>query len=307
VIAGDDCRSDLLVAARRGRLSDGGRLALDAHLAGCPSCRMSHEVSADFDGAEAVDLRDGARIRALADRARSSVGSGASLGRVGSARSRDKRSGTPVRLRALGAAAALIVFCGSASAAVWWWRRSAPERATVAPRAAVSTPPASAPARRREEALVPQPPPLVAPIRLRPRPALHAALETRAGLAASATSILQQATEARQRGDRARAAELYRRLQHEFPASAEAVLSAIPLGGLLLGDGLPRAALVQFDDYLGRSQGGALIPEALYGRARALGRLGDRVEERRTWTRLCADFPDSAYAPLGRHRLAEIE
>ncbi len=118
---------------------------------------------------------------------------------------------------------------------------------------------------------------------------------------------MQQATEARQRGDRTRAAELYRRLQRQFPASAEAVLSAIPLGGLLLDDGLPRAALAQFDDYLGKAHGGALIPEALYGRARALGRLGDRAEERRTWTRLCADFPDSAYAPLGRHRLAELE
>ncbi len=65
MIAGDDCRSELLVAARRGRLSDGGRLALDAHLAACTSCRMSHDVSCDFDGAEAIDLHDGARIRAL--------------------------------------------------------------------------------------------------------------------------------------------------------------------------------------------------------------------------------------------------
>ena len=60
----DDCRSELLVGARRGRLSDAARIALDAHLATCASCRMSRQVSADFDGAEAVDLHDGARIRA---------------------------------------------------------------------------------------------------------------------------------------------------------------------------------------------------------------------------------------------------
>ena len=147
-------------------------------------------------------------------------------------------------------------------------------------------------------------------VRQRPRPVLRAAAETRAGAlppSTSATSLLQQATEARQRDERARAAELYRRLQREFPGSAEAVLSAVSLGGLLLEDGLPRAALTEFDGYLAKARGGALIPEALYGRARALGRLGDRAEERRTWTRLCADFPDSAYASLGRHRLAEIE
>ena len=302
MIAGDDCRSELLVAARRGQLSDGGRLALDAHLAACASCRMSHAVSSDFDGADAFDLHDGARIRALADRARSCVDGGVRVAGLASAGRPVARLRPAVRLRAVGAAAALIVFCGSASAAVWWWRRPAP----VAPMAAPRPPaPASAPARQEALALAP-----AASVRLRPRPAQHAAFEPRTGSvksAASATSILQQATEARQRGDRAGAAELYRRLQRQFPASAEAALSAIPLGGLLLGDGLPRAALGQFDDYLRKVQGGALIPEALYGRARALARLGDRAEERRTWTRLCADFPDSAYAPLGRHRLAELE
>jgi TolA-binding protein len=308
MIAGDDCRSELLVAARRGRLSDGGRLALDAHLAVCPSCRMSHDVSCDFDSAEAVDLHDGARIRALADRARLSLGGGAGIDSVGSVGRRGTRVRPPVRLRALGAAAALVVFCGSASAAVWWWRRPAPVRPSVAPRTFASALSVSTSVRPPQASL-----PLAVPVaqlRARPRLVPHATLAARASTApsaTSATSILQQATEARQRGDRARAAELYRRLQREFPLSAEAALSAIPLGGLLLGDGLSRAALAQFDDYLGRAHGGALIPEALYGRARALARLGDRTEERRTWTRLCADFPDSAYAPLGRHRLAELE
>ncbi len=311
----EDCRSELLVGARRGRLSDAGRIALDAHLASCPSCRMSREVCADFDGADAVDLHDGARIRALADRARAKAESvGSSVGR--------SSGRAPARLRAFAAAAALVILCGSASAAVWWMRRSpaarpAPAASAVAPASERAVrPPRAAPdvLAAAGSATTPASLPAVSSVRQRPRPVLHATAETRTGAAtspassaASATSLLQQATEARQRDERARAAELYRRLQRQFPASAEAVLSAVPLGGLLLADGLPRAALVAFDGYLAKAQGGALIPEALYGRARALGRLGDRAEERRTWTRLCADFPDSAYASLGRHRLAEIE
>ncbi|HEY6478287.1 MAG TPA: hypothetical protein VI456_17030, partial [Polyangia bacterium] len=68
--AAGDCRSELLVQARRGQLSEQGRLALDAHLSVCGSCRLSREVSGDFDDADAVDLHDGARIRALGDLAR---------------------------------------------------------------------------------------------------------------------------------------------------------------------------------------------------------------------------------------------
>ncbi|HTB60439.1 MAG TPA: tetratricopeptide repeat protein [Polyangia bacterium] len=288
-----DCRSELLVEARRGRLSEPGRLALDAHLAACPSCRSSYEVSTDFDVADAVDLHDGARIRALADLAR---------GRIG-------RRGGSVFARARSVAAALIVLGGSASAAVWWWRRPVPSPTSAArvpagrPIEAAIRPRAASPA-----AVATTPTPEALPVRQRAlRPAARAVALARPIELAGAAAILQQATEARQRGERAQAADLYRRLQREFPASPEAMLSAVPLGGLLLGDGLPRAALTEFDGYLARAHGGALIPEALYGRARALGRLGDRGEERKAWTRLCADFPDSAYAQLGRHRLTEIE
>jgi outer membrane protein assembly factor BamD (BamD/ComL family) len=35
--------------------------------------------------------------------------------------------------------------------------------------------------------------------------------------------------------------------------------------------------------------------------------LGDRQEERQSWERLLANFPDSAYAPLARRRLADLE
>jgi TolA-binding protein len=294
-----DCRSELVAQARRGRLSEQGRLALDAHLDACAACRLAQEVTGDFDAADAVDLRDAARIRALSDLARR--------------RARSRGGRISVRLRAVAAAAALVIFCGSASAAVWWWRHPAPSRAMAAPPPA--RPSIAVAARARAVAVVTASPQVAAPSApvapvSRPRAgraAARAVALARPVDGATAESILQQATEARQKGERTRAAEIYRRLQREFPASPEAVLSAVPLGGLLLDDGLPRAALGEFDGYLGRAHGGALIPEALYGRARALGRLGDRPEERKTWARLCTDFPDSAYAPLGRRRLAEIE
>src|SRR6185436_20517851 len=70
VMSGEDCRGDLLGQSRRGGLTDAGRVALDAHLAACASCRLSRDVLADFDQVDLVDIRDGARIRALVDTAR---------------------------------------------------------------------------------------------------------------------------------------------------------------------------------------------------------------------------------------------
>jgi TolA-binding protein len=119
--------------------------------------------------------------------------------------------------------------------------------------------------------------------------------------------MLRQASNARRSGDAARATRLYRSLQHDFPDSSEAVLSSVALGGLLLEQRSPRSALIEFDAYLGSSRGGELVPEALYGRARALAALGDRQEERRTWQRLLTDFPGSAYGPWARRRLADLE
>ena len=118
--------------------------------------------------------------------------------------------------------------------------------------------------------------------------------------------LLREASDARRAGDAERAMGLYRKLQEQFARSPEAVLSAVPMGRLLLDRRRPQAALGQFDAYLGSSRGGVLIPEALYGRGRALASLGDRKEERQTWVRLLVDFPDSTYGPTARRRLAEL-
>ena len=123
----------------------------------------------------------------------------------------------------------------------------------------------------------------------------------------SAALLLQRATEARRRGDVAQAITLYHRLQQLFPRSSEAVLSAAPLGGLLLERGATLLALDQFDRYLRAAPAGVLVPEALYGRGRALRALGQAAEERQTWQRLIAAFPDSPYAPLARRRLTDLQ
>ncbi|HEX6272235.1 MAG TPA: tetratricopeptide repeat protein, partial [Polyangiaceae bacterium] len=123
----------------------------------------------------------------------------------------------------------------------------------------------------------------------------------------SAATLLKQASDARRAGDSERAIALYRRLEHEFPASAEAGLAALPLGGLLLDRGQARAALAEFDRHARSGSGGRLLPEALYGRGRALAALGNRSEERRTWTRLLAEFPESPYARHAKRRLTELD
>jgi hypothetical protein len=288
-----ECRGELLGQSRRGALTDAGRLALDAHLAACASCRLARDVHNDFDQVDVVDIRDGARVRALIEVARSRVRS------TGRGRARSQR-----RLRVAAAAAALVVCGGSASAAVWWWRRpapAAPEAAVVAPATRVDAP---ARALHRPTAVAAP----VAPPRATPAAPRHrvVARSTPAVVEVSAAALLAEARRARGDGQLDRAVSLYRRLQREFPGTPEALVSTVPLGRLLLDGGSTRAALAAFDGYLRDVPRGPLVAEALYGKGLALESIGDRVEERRIWERLVADHSGSAYAPHARRRLAAL-
>jgi TolA-binding protein len=122
----------------------------------------------------------------------------------------------------------------------------------------------------------------------------------------SPAELLRQARDAKTDGRGGQAIALYRRLQREFPASSEALVGSVPLGRLLLDRGSARAALAHFNRYLGGAPSGALVPEALYGRAQAQARLGDRGAERASWQRLLSDFPDSPYSASARRRLSEL-
>ena len=302
----NECRGELLGQSRRGALTDAGRLALDAHLSACASCRLSRDVLADFDHVDVVDIHDGARIRALVDTARQmKVRPGTRL-----------RARSQQRLRAAAAAAALLVCGGSASAAVWWLRHPAPPprmdaRPVVAAR---QTAPSPARGSARQQLAAPVAPPAEeAPPRARllarhtgAVPLSQPSQSTGDGVRLSATALLAEAGRARGEGQLDRAASLYRRLQREFPGTPEALVSTVPLGRLLLDGGSARAALAAFDGYLHGVPRGPLVAEALYGKGRALEALGDGVEERRTWERLVTDHAGSAYAPHARHRLAAL-
>ena len=285
-----DCRSELVARASRGRLSQAENLALQAHLAGCALCRLSRQVLADFGEMNAIDHHDDVRIERLSDVAR-----GWTQGR---ARPR-RRWRRARRIRFLAFAGGIALLAGTASAAIWL-RHKPPQLAATpeaprpaADRAAARTRVASVgaerptavasepPARRREARALPE--------SARPTPAL----------------LLRRAGDAQRAGEPETALALYRQLRRDHAASPEASLATVPLGRLLL-DRSPRAALAEFDSYLRASPTGALVPEALYGRARALGVLGDAAGERQTWQRLLGGFPDSAYVPVGRRRLAEL-
>jgi len=296
---GNECRGELLGQSRRGALTDAGRLALDAHLAACASCRLARDVLADFDQVDVVDIRDGARARALVDAARA-----AKSGSTARARAVGHR-----RLRAAAAAAALIICGGSASAAVWWWRHPVTAAPEAAARPAVPAH-TDAPTRAVSRAVsVPAVPPAPADAPPPPSALPRHRVAARAPIAADAPSagaLLAEAGRARGEGHRERAAALYRRLQREFPGTPEALVSAVPLGRLLLDGGAARPALAAFDGYLRDVPRGPLVAEALYGKGRALESLGDRDEERRTWERLLSDQAGSAYAPHAQRRLAAL-
>ncbi|MBN2576237.1 MAG: tetratricopeptide repeat protein [Deltaproteobacteria bacterium] len=295
----EPCRAELALRGRRGTLTDAGKLALDAHLADCASCRLDQQLFADIDADSAIDIRDGVRIERLTAAARAWA-RGKRAGRAGE---RGQR-------RIWAAAAGLLLLAGTAGAATWWAAREArptserqarPTDVRVAEPGQGATAPSDARLTR---------PPAVAEPAESPRAADRGApVPWRGGGAAkrTAAALLRQAGAARSAGDAERAMGLYRRLQREFAASPEAALARVPLGDILLDHGRAREALAMFERYLEGNPAGTLVPEALYGRARALAKLGDRPAERRAWQRLLREFPECAYAPLARRRIGEAK
>lgn len=290
------CHSDLVVRGHRYLLPDAARLALDAHLAECAACRLDQQIVVGFDDEDAVDIRDGARLEGLANMARTW------------AIARQPRSNTHFALshRMWAGAAALLLLAGAAGATTWWARRNV---ATASPLPTpIASPPALATGRPSNEpatwlaepaALAPAEP---SPTSRAPDHAPRALRASRERGGADAALLLRQAGDARRAGNLKRAGEFYRKLQRDFPGAPEALLANVPLANMQLEQGSPRGALTGFDRYLRAARDGVLVPEALYGRARALAALGDRAEEHNTWQRLLRDFPTSAYAPLARRR-----
>jgi TolA-binding protein len=120
----------------------------------------------------------------------------------------------------------------------------------------------------------------------------------------TARDLFASANMARHDDNGPRASVLYRELQRRYPTSAEALVSRVSLGRVLL-DRLddPAGALAQFDGYLAQTTHTALAEEALFGRATALSQLGRAEAERETWRTLLARYPSSVYADRARVRM----
>jgi TolA-binding protein len=286
-----ECRSELVVRARAGQISSAERAALDAHLVVCVSCRVSEQLGRDFEAEATLEPDDGKRIAAFATAARAWAGETSE--RVSSVNARPRRRRPAAFI--LAAAAVFVAVGASAAMGVFVSNQETapPKESALQPLEATAQeqpePQVVAPSvQTRDEA---------APVT--PEKPARAVADT----SDSARALFQKANEARRLGDGTRALSLYRKLIGRFPASAEASLSQVRLGGMLLDQGQSRAALGHFDRYLALQPGGALSPEALYGRGRALSSLGRSSEEARAWTKLLSDFPKSPYAAHARKRL----
>jgi TolA-binding protein len=161
--------------------------------------------------------------------------------------------------------------------------------ATIGPREPLEEPAAKPP-------LVPQPPiPAVTAAKLSPAPPLANPL--------TASELFANAARARREGNLDEALRLYTSLQHRYPGAPESRAADISLAMIQLGRGADAASLEHFQRYLRHSPNGELVPEALWGEAEALRKLGRSEQARRVLSDLLQRFPDSTYAAAARARL----
>lgn len=134
-----------------------------------------------------------------------------------------------------------------------------------------------------------------------PTPAVHA---REPADKPSAATLLESARREVARARPAEALSLYEKLRATYPDSAEAHTVLVTMGKLELNLGRQERALRHFDTYLRRN--GALAPEALAGKIRALRALGRQAEERDAVRQYLARYPRGLEAPLLEKRLREL-
>jgi TolA-binding protein len=253
---------------------------------------MTREIGAAFEDQVEVDAEDGARIARLAANAKQSL--------------RKPVPGRALPIALLAACFSLIAF-GAAAAVGWVKQRPVAAPGALATNAAWV---ATAAKPRVLEAAPQMPLPSASGSAEPSESAASLAVKAAAPQAlhppATAAQLFRKANDARRLGQAPHAIQLYRTLQRDFPSSAEAALSQVSLGGLLLNRASAGAALEQFDHYLAASPGAGLAAEALYGRARALQALARHSEEKRTWEQLLSRFPGCPYRETARRRLSEL-
>ncbi len=279
----------LLAKALRGSASEGELLEFRAHASACSACAALLALGPTL-ASRMVDLRpDPARDQRTVALALSA--------------SRSARTGLP--RRAVWGLSAASVMVGSLAAAQYLGAFSARSSSELAP-VVRATAPLSVP-----DVSQPQRSAAPGPVATEAEPGLAGSeapatppQSTNEPAIQSAAALFASANELRRAGRDEQAIQSYRQLQRNFAASHETALSHATLGALLLQREDARGALAQFDRYI--AHGGPVLEEALAGRARALGRLGDKAAELRAWQTLLKRFPSSVHAARARARLTEL-
>jgi TolA-binding protein len=146
-------------------------------------------------------------------------------------------------------------------------------------------------------------PPPAAPV-----PAATATAAPRPEEGGNVEALLLRAGELRAARDWSGAARSYREIALRHPDSSQARTALLSLGEIeLVHLDRPAEALSRFERYLVSWPGGSLAPEAEFGRARALGRLGRRAEEVQTLREIVSRHAGSLLAERARARLDALE
>ncbi len=121
----------------------------------------------------------------------------------------------------------------------------------------------------------------------------------------SASEMFAQATDARSKGDTARAIAMSLQIEQFFPGSPEGITTHLSLGVLYLQSGDPNHALAEFDMYrhIGNPD---LMAEALWGQAEALHKLARPSDEREILQELLKSYPRSVYVAAAKERVAAL-
>ncbi|MGC4065534.1 MAG: tetratricopeptide repeat protein [Polyangiaceae bacterium] len=301
-----ECRSELVLAERRGVLSSASRLALEEHLVHCQSCRILRQIGRDFDEPSRIRANDAEQLERLLAASEQWLVAPRSL----------RKSPMTGRLGKVLLVAGAIVATVSAAAAATFVLRASSLRSTpeVDGAATTNVTTTTAPKNLFKAEEHPQQPQVEPAVPTVPTVASAASSEIVRAIAPvgrdataevelTAAQLLQQATLSRRAGNSAEASRLFRKLQQRYPSSRESALSHVAFGSLLLERGQSAFALEQFNRYLASRSGQNLAAEALYGRGRALAQLGRSAEERATWNQLLDQFPKSPYVTFARKRL----
>ncbi len=283
-----DALEDLSPLARRGELTGPEEQRLEVLLESSAEARLFHELGSRFDAEDpsppSADKASEAVVESVLNDLRKSGG-----------RKRRSLSRSPWLI-----AAAAVLAASLAGAAISVQRLlsvPAPAPSAVEPQ---RVSPSARPAIARS--LAPVAPPSI-PSEPPAPPALSAEVAAPRAVPSSAAELLSAAGRARRSGQSAQAVELLQSLRARYPNSPEASASEITLAELQLERGASAAALGHYDAYLRRWPGGALAPEALWGRSQALTRLGRTAEAQQSLSELLQRYPNSPYASAARAKL----